>query len=269
MENKPPFNRDLVIPIAIGGISIIGILVALLIGRSLSSPPQVPMTASATPFEFIFLGTEPAITTPLVEGSEIATLPEDSFQSTSVVLPPTSASAPPPLILTQPNTTGGAPTLVFLTSTAGGLPTVSDRTATATSGTAAPASTYDDNDPRFVYTGNWTSQSNVAEAYQGTLHISNTLGDTVTFTFTGSELHLFYQAGPSLGSVAITIDNAGPPPFSQAESETQIREWFYQLDTAGTHSIVLQHFSGGSVNIDSIFVPGPTPTPTRTATSTQ
>lgn len=269
MENQTPFNRELIIPIAIGGISIIGILGALLLGRSLGSPPQVPMTPSATPFEFIFLGTEPAITTPLAEGSEIATLPEGEFESTLSLLPPTAASVPPPLILTQPITTGGAPTFVFLTGTAGSLPTVSFGTATATAGTAAAPNTYDDNDPRFVYTGNWTSETNVPGAYQGTLHISTTLGDIVTFTFTGSELRLFYQAGPSLGSIAITIDNAGPPPFSQAESETQIREWFYQLDTAGTHSIVIQHFSGGSVNIDSIYVPGPTPTPTPTSTLTQ
>jgi hypothetical protein len=100
------------------------------------------------------------------------------------------------------------------------------------------------------------------------LHISNTIGDTVTFTFTGNEIHFFYQAGPSLGMVAITIDGAGPPPFSQAQDQTQIKEWVYDLDDAGTHSIVIQHFSGGSMNVDSIRVPSPTPTPTRTLTPT-
>lgn len=254
MDNPPSFNRDLIIPIIIGGISVIGIIVALLIGRSLSSPPEVPMTPSATPFEFIFLGTEPAITTPLVEGSEIATLPEDPFGPNPV----TSPSAP------TPNRTNTVTAVVLRTNTPGGgaLPT-------ATLSTAAASDTYDDTNSRFAYTGNWVSQTNVSGAYQGTLHVSNTIGDTVTFSFTGDEIHLFYQAGLSLGNIVITIDGAGPPPFSQAQNETQIKEWVYELDTAGTHSIVIQHFSGGSVNIDSLRIPAPTPTPGPTPTPTQ
>lgn len=272
MDNQPSFNRDLIIPIIIGGISVIGIIVALLIGRSLSSPPPVPMTPSPTPFEFIFLGTEPAITTPLVEGSEIATLPEDPFGETPVSTPPGSPSAPTPNILPQPNQTTTVTAIALRTNTpgGGGLPTsTSGGGPTATLGTATASDTYDDTNPRFAYTGTWVSQTNVAGAYQNTLHISSTIGDTVTFTFTGNEIHLFYQAGPSLGTVAITIDGAGPPPFSQAQDQTQIKEWVYELDDAGTHSIVIQHFSGGSINIDSIRVPGPTPTPTRTFTPTQ
>lgn len=261
MDNQPSFNRDLIIPIILGGISVIGIIVALLIGRALSSPPPVPMTPSPTPFEFIFLGTEPAITTPLVEGSEIATSPEDPFGETPGFTSPTSPSIPTSNISPQPNRTTTVTAIVLRTNTPGGAqPTVT---------TGAASDTYDDTNPRFAYTGNWISQTNVSGAYEGTLHISNTIGDTVTFTFTGNEIHLFYQAGPSLGSLAITIDGAGPPPFSQAQDQTQIKEWVYELDSAGTHSIVIQHFSGGSINIDSLRVPGPTPTPSRTFTPTQ
>lgn len=281
MDNQPSFNRDLIIPIILGGISIIGLMVALLIGRSLGSPPEVPMTPSPTPFEFIFLGTEPAISTPLVEGSEIAegpeipTVPEDPLGEPPVFNPPTSPSAPTPNILSQPNRTTTVTALALRTNTPGGgsLPPNSGgpptATFTATLSTPSAADTYDDTNPRLAYTGTWVSQTGVTGAYQGTLHISNSIGDTVTFTFTGNEIHLFYQAGPSLGTVAITIDGAGPPPFSQAQDQTQIKEWSYELDSAGTHSIVVQHFSGGSINIDSLRVPGPTPTPTRTFTPTQ
>lgn len=250
MDNQPSFNRDLSIPIVIGGISVIGIIGALLIGRSLSSPPEVPMTPSPTTFEFIFLGTEPAIASPLVEGLETTTLPEDPIDENPVSTFPILPSSPTQNIFLPPTSTiGAAPT-----------PTLS---------TPASADTYDDTNPRFAYTGNWISQTNVTGAYQGTLHISSTIGNTVTFTFTGSEIHLFYQAGPSLGSMAITIDGAGPPPFSQAQDVTQIKEWSYELDSGGTHSIVIQHFSGGSINIDSLRVPIPTPIPTRTFTPTQ
>lgn len=254
MDNKPSFNRDLLIPIVIGGISVIGIIGALLIGRALSAPPEVPMTPSPTPFEFILLGTEPAVTTPLAEGSEIATLPEDPFGETPGSASPTLPSAPTPNILPPANRTN--------TPGGGGQPT-------ATLSTSAADNTYDDTNSGFAYTGTWVSQTNVPGAYQGTLHISNSLGDTVTFTFTGREIHLFYQAGPSLGTVAITIDGVGPPPFSQEQDETQIKEWVYELDGGGTHSIVIQHFSGGSINLDSLRVPGATPTPTRTFTPTQ
>jgi hypothetical protein len=279
MDNQPSFRRDLIIPIVIGGFSIIGIMGALLIGRTLSSPPEVPMTPSPTPFEFIFLGTEPGIATPFVEGSEIAegpeipTLPEDPFGETPIPTFPILPSPPTQNIFPPPNRTNTVTAIVLRTNTPGGggvLPTSTiGAPPTATFSTPAATDTYDDTNPRFAYTGNWISQTNVPGAYQGTLHISSTIGDSVTFTFTGNEIHLFYQAGPSLGSLAITIDGAGPPPISQAQDQTQIKEWVYELDSAGTHSIVIQHFSGGSVNIDSLRVPGPTPTPSRTFTPVQ
>lgn len=113
------------------------------------------------------------------------------------------------------------------------------------------------------------NQTNVSRAYMETLHVSNTVGDTVSFTFTGNEIYLCYQAGPSLGTIAITIDNVGPPPLSQAQEETEIKQWAYELDTSGTHSIVIQHFGGGSINIDALAAPGGTLTPTVTFTPTQ
>ena len=50
MDNQPAVDRSLLIPILLSGFSVIGILVVLLIGRSLSAPPEVPMTPSATRF---------------------------------------------------------------------------------------------------------------------------------------------------------------------------------------------------------------------------
>jgi len=132
------------------------------------------------------------------------------------------------------------------------------------------ANTYDDTDSRLAYSSGWVSQTGVSGAYQGTLHISNANGNNVTFTFTGQEIHLFYQAGPSLGSITITVDGLGGPAISQAQSQTQIKEWQPDnLLTVGTHSIIIAHSAGGSINIDSLVVPGPTATPTRTPTPNQ
>ncbi len=261
MDNRTPFNRDLLIPIVVGGLSVVGIIIVLFIGLSRNSPAEVPATPSETPFQYLYLGTEPANTTPLIEapgeGSETAP-PTDA--TPSFVTPTlSSGSISTPLILATNTTTNG----ILRTNTPNGLPT-----STSTSSTAAASNTYDDTDSRLAYSGTWVSQTDVNEAHQGTLHVSTGIGDFVTFTFTGQDIHLFYQAGPSLGTIIITIDGVGPPPLDQSQSQTQIKEWDYHLETTGTHSIVVQHFGGGSVNIDSIVVLGATPTPTRTPTPT-
>jgi hypothetical protein len=250
-----------------------------MIGRALNAPAEIPMTPSATPFQYIFLGTEPAITTPLLEGSAIApsseVFPTEVFPSEGF---PTQGF-PTPRLPTQPNpgfptstrsssvstplvlNTVTSGTNVARTSTASRVPS-----STATSGTATLANTYDDTDSRLLYNGTWVAQTGVSGAHQNTLHVSNTVGDSVTFTFTGPQIHVFYQSGPSLGAITITIDGLGAPALSQAQSQTQIKEWVSDLLPAGTHEIVVEHHDGGSVNIDSLYVPAPTPTPTRTPT---
>ena len=265
MDNRPAFDRALLLPILLSGFSIIGIIAVLLIGRSLNSPPPVSTTPSATQFQYIYLGTEPAITTPLVEESGIAPLPteapvETPVEVTESIASPTS-SIGTPIILTNANTTLTSTSIVLRTNTPTPLLTA---TSPATGSTAVSGNTYDDTDSRLQYSSGWTSQTGVAGAYQNTLHISNANGNSVTFTFTGQEIHLFYQAGPSLGSMTITIDGLGGPAIPQAQNVTQIKEWASGVLTAGSHSIVITHSSGGSINIDSLVVPVPTATPTTT-----
>jgi len=269
MDNQPTIDRGVLLPIILGGFSIIGMIVVLLIGRSLNSPPPVSTTPSATAFQYIYLGTEPAITTPLTEELGIPFPTEVPVEVTpSVSLPPTLLSSPSvatPNILTPPNTTRTSTSVVLRTNTP-----VGPATSTATFSTAVAANTYDDTDPRLAYSSGWTNQTGVSGAYQGTLHISNANGNNLTFTFTGQEIHLRYQAGPSLGSMTITIDGLGGPAISQAQSQTQINEWEPEnLLTTGTHVMVVTHSGGGSINIDSLVVPGPTATPTRTPTPNQ
>lgn len=259
MNNKPTLDRELLIPILIGGISVVGIIVVLILGRSLSAPAEVAMTPSSTPFQYIYLGTEPAITTLVVEGSELplsdVPITEEPITEEPVtevpILPTATRPTSTPIILTQPNATR------TVTSTP-------SRAPTATSSTAAAANTYDDTDSRLIYSGSWISQPVVGGAYMETLHISYTSGNSVSFTFTGQEIHLFYQSGPSLGSVLITFDGeALGDTISQAQGSG---EWVHILDKAGSHTIKIEHASGGSVNIDSFLIPAPTPTPTRTPT---
>jgi hypothetical protein len=272
MDNQPPIDPGILPPIILGGFSIIGIILVLLIGRALNSPPPVSATPSATAFEYIYLGTEPAITTPLTEESGIPFPTEVPVEVTPSVFPsptllssPGSPSVATPIILTPPNTTRTSTSSVLRTNTP-----IGSVTLTPTFSTPVSANTYDDTDPRLGYSSGWTTQTGVSGAYQGTLHISNANGNNLTFTFTGQEIHLSYQAGPSLGTMTITIDGLGGPAISQSQSQTQINEWEPEnLLPVGTHVMVVTHSGGGSINIDSLVVPAPTATPTRTPTPNQ
>jgi hypothetical protein len=268
MHNQPAIDRSLLFPILIAGFSVVGIIVVLLIGRALNAPPAVPVTPSATPFQFLFLGTEPAITTPLVEESEVATT-EEPTEETAAITPvfvsptlPSVSTVSTPVILTSPSSirtpTGGTP----LTGTP-----ILLGTATATLSSPVAANTYDDTDSRLAYSGSWVPRTNVSGAYQSTLHVSETVGSSVRFTFTGQEIQLFYQPGASLGIITTTFDDDTLGiQFTQTQSNGV---WAYTLETAGTHTVVISHTGGGSVNIDRLVIPAATPTPTRSPTPTQ
>jgi hypothetical protein len=263
MDNKPIIDRGIVIPILISGFSMVGIVIVLMLGRSLNSPAAVAASPSATPFEYIYLGTEPAIATSIIDESAIAPPTDELTDGTPIFVAPSPPSVSTPLILTQPNVTSTSAGPVLVTNTPNLL-----TTSTATISGTAVANMVDDTDSRLSYQGSWLPQTGVSGAYQGTLHVSSAASSQVSFSFTGPEIHVFYQAGSSFGSITITIDGVGEPPLSQSESQTGNREWSINDLTSGSHTIVITHSSGGSVNIDSLLVPTPTGTPTRTPTIT-
>lgn len=255
MDNPPAFDRGLIPPALIGIFSVIGICLVLLIYRYNTSNVVVEVTVTQTPFKYIFLGTEPALSTePSPEESATATLAEE---------PPLVFTPEPPIILT-PNTPQAIPS-TSIPSTGVVVP---NATLTLTSASTPPLSpgTYDDIDFRLVYTGNWVNQTNVNGAYLNTLHISNTLptpGNSVTFRFIGQEVRVLYQSGDSLGVMRITLDTT----TSQLDQSDSSNELVLTATQSGTHTVTLTHLSGGAVNLDSVIVPS-LATPTATPTST-
>jgi hypothetical protein len=252
MNNQPAFDRSILVPIFLSGFSVIGIVVVLLIGRSLSTPPEVPMTPSATRFSYVYLGTEPAITTPLIEETEIVITDEPIFEEPTFE-EPTDPS--PPVVVGTPTRPGPLTPIV--------LPSVTPNTPappTVTSASLPPLSpgTYDDAHQYLVYTG-WDAT--------GALHVSFQPGSTISFRFIGRQLRLLYQGGLTLGQVRIVIDG-GTPVFLDQSSGT---EWASDLLSNSTHTVLITHSGGGSVNLDQVIIPDiantptPTPTPTRTA----
>ena len=128
----------------------------------------------------------------------------------------------------------------------------------------------DDTYFELLYSGDWDSQSNVADTYQNTLHISFTVGNSVSFTFVGEQVIVSFQSGPSLGTIEINLDGL-LFDVDQSSSNTELVNWASSILIRGTHTLVISHLSGGSVNLDSITIPDistPTPTSTPTATST-
>jgi hypothetical protein len=127
------------------------------------------------------------------------------------------------------------------------------------------------------YTGNWVGQTGLPNTYKNTLHISNTIGDALQFTFYGEKFQFTYQAGPTLGAIAINIHGAGSEDnigftLDQSAPATSPGEWESALLAPAYYTITITHISGGSINLDSLVLfslstPTPTITPTITRTT--
>lgn len=255
MDNQPAFDRSILIPIFLSGFSVIGIVVVLLIGRSLSTPPEVPTTPSATRFAYVYLGTEPAISTPLVEETEILLTDEPIFEEPSDV---------PPVVGTPTRPGPGTP--IVLPSATGNLQgtnTLAAPTASSVSSAPLTPATYDDVDSNLVYSPPNAWAANNAG---GTLHVSTVPGSTISFRFVGTQLRLRYQGGLSLGQMRITVDNVSET-LDQSDGNT---EWLWPNTlTNVTHTVLITHVGGGAVNLDQVIILAPaTPTPTVTPTRT-
>ncbi|HLF74365.1 MAG TPA: hypothetical protein VI524_08470 [Anaerolineales bacterium] len=262
MHDRPTIDRELLIPILVGGFSVFGIAIVLLVGRLNASRASLPVEKTETPFKYIYLGTEPGILTVSPEASE----PESSTGL------PLESPGPVPTSVTPTLVTPGLVTPGIITPTAATptLGTPNNTTfPTSTSASVAPlgAGTYDDVDSHLIYDGPWwIGRSGVAGAHQGTLHVSEVPGSVLTFRFIGRELRLFYQGAASLGQMTITIDNQ---TFTLSQSGGS--EWVSGSLANATHSVLITHVSGGAVNLDYVIVPevSNTATPSATPTRTQ
>lgn len=255
MDNQPSFDRGILIPIGIGIFSLIGICVILVMGRINASRATIEEIPTASPFKYSLIGTEPVVSILTVDESG------EDFTTFTPGIPQTFG--PPETVAVFPtNTTGPVPIITLPPTSAANTPT---RTPTSASDAPLGAGTYDDTHDRLIYSGNWTTQSGVSGAHQNTLHVSGTLGNSVSFRFIGQEVRVFFQAGSSLGTIRLTLDGTA---YDRNQSEgTQIYEWVLPRVTSGTHTVTISHLSGGSVNLDSIIIPDVPSTPTNTATT--
>src|SRR5258706_9969335 len=260
MDNKTSLDRSLLIPIFIGFFSVLGICLVLFAARLSAARGSIQNSATATPLKYQYLATEPAVVFP----TEIASPAEE---------PATTTPTRELLLPTSTQFTGLSPVpstpLILSTSISTKTPT-SIVLAAATNTPSATAQflnvTYDDTDFKFLYTGNSVGQSGSNDTYQNTLHISNAIGDAVQLSFVGQKIHIAYQAGPSLGAIAIKIDGVDFA-LDESANTTVIIGWESPVLVFFSHTVTITHISEGSINLDSIAVLDiSTPTPTITPT---
>lgn len=328
-ENRSPINLANAVPVGLGALSLFGICLLLVATRLYSPRSTILPVSTATPFQYLFIGTEPGIVTVTemptdefltpFETDEFTTVDPNStpeivatstrrtgFSITAVsgfsasdltqiatglstdnpvvVLPGTKKPTNTPFPI-QPSKSPTASFTPRVTSTPLSLPTVVKPTLVSSTNTAPPANnvtpsrtptsasvaplnagTYDETDSRIQYFGSWSAQTNVSGAYQGTLHVSTTLGNSIKFSFIGQELRIFFEAAPSLGTISIVIDQKTYTLDQLSEDAIAPgSEWISEFYPAGgTHSVTIQHVDGGSVNLDQVVIPAIVPTPTST-----
>src|SRR5215207_902310 len=176
MQPRPSFDPELLIIIAISIVALLGLgWIFLTSYRGDSSlPPTLESTAmpiNVTPRE-----------------TEVRSPPPSAT--------PTLEQRPPTATRTSPVSYPGPP---GETLPAEGTPTIASLPALSTTPgpeQAQPLSPrkYDDTDPNIAYDRFWTFHRNSGTkfAYKGTLHISNSIGNEVSFLFTGQRFNLGY-----------------------------------------------------------------------------
>ncbi len=245
MDKKPSVDLGYLAPILLGVLSVIGILVVYFVWRTNALRPAGEAVSTETPFRYIYLGTEPGL----------STLTPEPTWTPIFIEPPAPAPTEDPLV----TVTQGPP----INTSVPTQPIQRTPTPTASETLQAILSKFDDTYYEILYDGEWTGQSNVTGAYQNTLHISFETENYALFTFVGQQIIVTFQAGPSLGSILINLDGL-EYEVSQSSSETQLVEWRSPVLILGTHSITVEHMSGGSVNLDSLTIPDLSPTVTTT-----
>jgi hypothetical protein len=230
MQPRPAFDRTLLIPIAIGVVSILGIGWILLtsdLGESLLPPTAIPSSTS------------------FLDAATLTPSPPET---------PTREETPPPATGTSPAAYPGPPaeTLPSTSTPVTESPPTPSATHTPDQIQPLPVGKYDDTNPNIAYGRYWTALKNsgTANAYQGTLHASNGIGNEASFRFTGTRFRLGYQRGKTFGTVTVIVDGQSYSFHEQAFDLV----WHSPQLSPGNHFVRIIHESGESINLDYIEI---------------
>jgi hypothetical protein len=123
------------------------------------------------------------------------------------------------------------------------------------------AGKYDDQDAHWVYTGTFTTKTNVTGPYNKTWKYTNVLGNPASaeFWFTGPQITLFYSKYTNMGKMAVYIDNSKTPLVTinqYGAARVWQAYWTSKNLGPGNHKVKLVNAgpSGKYINIDAIQV---------------
>ncbi|MBL7944117.1 MAG: DNRLRE domain-containing protein, partial [Flavobacteriales bacterium] len=149
------------------------------------------------------------------------------------------------------------PTIIPATNTP--MPT---ETVAPSTETPAPSVevTYDNTDPGFVYSPEWTDQDNTS-AFGSSFKQTTENAASVTFTFSGTSFSLLYTGGPAFRSMDVYVDDLLVGKIDQkTDSQTYQLRWDYtgQLEF-GPHILKLvfstdDTTSGTTGSIDAVII---------------
>ncbi|MFN8490136.1 MAG: hypothetical protein U0350_21290 [Caldilineaceae bacterium] len=98
---------------------------------------------------------------------------------------------------------------------------------------------YDTDNAQIKYIGNWAATSTGwTAAYGGSLRWTNTVGDAVSFTFTGDAVTYIYTKGSNRGFAVVTIDGVDKGMLDLYASSAQFQQGTtYSGLGGGVHAI--------------------------------
>ena len=231
MQPRPSFDRALLIPIAIGIVSILGmcwIFSTSRLGERVLPPTVIP--SSVNSFKATTRTPSPAATSTRDETPPTATATgPDAYPGPSAETLP----SPSPSITKSPPTPSATPTPENIQPLQAGK-------------------YYDDTDPNIAYDPYWTALKNpsTANSYKGTIHASYDTGSEASFRFTGKQVRLGYKRAKNFGTVMVLIDDE---PYSFNEQAFGL-VWSSPKLSPGDHFVRIIHQSGESINLDYILI---------------
>ena len=128
-----------------------------------------------------------------------------------------------------------------------------DTSAWAT-GSSARLDVIQDTSPALIYSGTWTTRR-VGSAFGGTTTGSSDGGSAVSLSFTASEVALVMPLEPSGGSAQLTVDSQFTS-LNLSATKTEPRQEVYlgTFGYVGAHSLQLQPFGNGQIDLDAIVI---------------
>lgn len=251
MNTNLRLDRDILIPVAAAMLSTIGLCIVLWIGLRPAPEPAPVDEPTAPAFKFQLLATE----THTPDLSLVTELPEDFFPE---------ATTEPEVFLTEDSESfedpGLSPTLAedpeFFATDEPLDPTeepelTEEPNLEEEDDLVFQAGVYDDTDYRIDYIGDWTSDLFTSGAYEETLSVSLSAGNTASFTFMGRQVVIGYlgSSEEDLGTAIVSIDG-NPHQLDQGVGNN----WTSPQLAFGEHIVVITHQAGDLLFLDHVDV---------------